>query len=219
MAQMNLCEKSSRSVPTLTLTLIALGGSAICGNAIAGCAPPPAAIPGSHQIDPSPLDGFASTVWRSGADSQAALLRVNDTEDWRGEYHFLSIVGMWKFSFVSEGSPGIPDGSPVDAGYVTWHADFTELLNSGRAPMTGSFCMGVWKPLGHDTYQLNHIAMSWDTTGTVYVGPANIRETVTVNRRGDGYSGKFTLDQYATDEKTLLAHVQGKVTATRITVD
>lgn len=85
--------------------------------------------------------------------------------------------------------------------------------------MTGSFCMGVWKPLGHDTFKLPHIALSWDPTGTVFVGPTNIRETVSVNRRGDSYAGEFTLDQYATDEKTVLAHVQETMAATRVTVD
>ena len=146
-------------------------------------------------------------------------MRVGDGDDWRGDLHLLSIVGMWKFTFTSEGSKGIPDGAVVDAGYVTWHADGTELMNSGRAPITGSFCMGVWKPVGSSTFKLHHIAMAWDPTGTVFVGPAEIRETVTVGSKGNSYVGTFTLDQLATDEKTVLAHVQGTVTATRVTVD
>ncbi len=75
----------------------------------------------------------------------------------------------------------------------------------------------------HMTYQqwarANHYAPSWDSTATVLVGPANIRETVTVGAGGNHYSGTFSLDQFATDGKTALAHVVGTVSATRITVD
>ena len=73
------------------------------------------------------------------------------------------IVGLWKVKLVSKNSPGRPDGVVIDAGYATWHSDGTEIMNSGRAPLTGSFCMGVWKRTGCDTYKLNHFALSWGT--------------------------------------------------------
>jgi hypothetical protein len=41
----------------------------------------------------------------------------------------------------------------------------------------------------------------------VLVGPANIRKTVTVDATGNRYSGIFTIDQFATDGKTVPAHV------------
>jgi hypothetical protein len=130
------------------------------------------------------------------------------------------IVGLWQFEFTAKGNGDfIPDGAPIDAGYVTWHEDGTELMNSGRAPMTGSFCMGVWRQVAPYTFKLNHVAMSWDPTGTVFVGPANIRETIKVDRSGNSYSGTFTLDQYASDGVTVLAHITGTVHATRITVN
>lgn len=119
-----------------------------------------------------------------------------------------SIVGLWKFSFVAEGNSEIPDGVVIDSGYVTWHADGTELMNSGRAPMTGSFCMGVWKRVGR-TYKLNHYALSWDPNGTNLVGPANIRERVRVDPGNNSYSGTFTLDQYDTSGNVLI-HIRGK---------
>lgn len=143
-----------------------------------------------------------------------------------------NIVGLWKFTFTAEGngSSGPTDGTPVDAGYVTWHSDGTELMNSGRAPTTGSFCMGVWKQIAPSTYQLNHVALSWafdadapvtgaGTGGADFVGPANIREVVVVDRSGNKYEGTFTLIQYAPDETTVLGGVKGRVTATRVTVD
>ena len=127
------------------------------------------------------------------------------------------IVGLWKFSFVAEGNAEIPDGVVIDSGYVTWHADGTEIMNSGRAPMTGSFCMGAWKRVGR-VYKLNHYALSWDPSGTNLVGPANIRERVHVDAGNNSYSGTFTLDQYDTGGNVLV-HIQGTVTGERITAD
>jgi hypothetical protein len=128
------------------------------------------------------------------------------------------IAGLWKFTFVSKGSVGIPDGTVVDSGYTAWHSDGTELMNSGRAPLTGSFCMGVWAKTGEFTYTLNHYALSWDPTGNVFVGPANIRENITLDYSGTGFTGTFTLVQFDTHGNTV-GTVTGIVTATRVTVD
>jgi hypothetical protein len=128
------------------------------------------------------------------------------------------IVGLWKFKFVSKDTQGIPDGRVIDEGYATWHSDGTEIMNSGRPPITGSFCMGVWKKTGRSTYKLNHFALSWDPTGAHLIGPTNIKEEVILDNDEDGYSGSFTIDQYDTDGH-ILAHVSGTLSAQRITVD
>ena len=128
------------------------------------------------------------------------------------------ITGLWKFTFTAKGNTNIPDGAPIDAGYATWHADGTEIMNSGRPPMTGNFCMGVWKQTGHKTFKLNHVALSWDPSGTTFVGPANIREVVTVDGTGNNYSGTFTLTQYDTNGNVLV-QVLGVISAQRITAD
>lgn len=127
------------------------------------------------------------------------------------------IVGFWKAQFVSEGSNGIPDGTIVDNPFVQWHGDGTEIMNSTRPPVTQSFCMGVWRQTGIFTYQLNHFALSFDTSNN-FVGPAQIRENVTLDRKGNSYAGTFTIDQYDPDGN-LLAEVKGNVSATRITVN
>jgi hypothetical protein len=131
-----------------------------------------------------------------------------------------AIVGLWKVKFVSKGNTGmgIPDGATIDEGYATWHSDGTEIMNSGRAPITGSFCMGVWKKTGRSSYKLNHFALSWDSTGKTLVGPANIKEEVATDNNENSYSGTFTIDQYDT-EGHLLAHISGLVSAQRITAD
>jgi hypothetical protein len=111
-----------------------------------------------------------------------------------------SVVGLWKFKFVADGNglAGPPDGTPIDSGYVTWHDDGTELMNSGRSPATGSFCMGLWERVGPSTYKLNHVALVWQyapdvaptgpgTGGAIYIGPAQVLEEVTLSPKGDRY--------------------------------
>ncbi len=179
------------SLGTLMLSLAAVSGAvAQCGGYSK-----PAALHGSLQ------------------SAQPRLLQAAYDRD-----DVAPIVGLWHVKFISKGSSGIPDGAEVDYGYSTWHSDGTELLNSGhQPPKSSNFCQGVWKQVGRDTYKLNHFAISWDPSGSYLVGPANIKEEVTLSDRSH-YKGVFTLDQY--DEKgTVLQHIQGIITGVRIEVD
>jgi hypothetical protein len=130
-----------------------------------------------------------------------------------------SIVGTWKERWISEGSEGIPDGTEIDAGYAQWHSDGTEINISGlRAPMTGDVCLGEWIKTGARTYRMNHFGISYDSTGQNLVGPARIQQWLTLDTKGNSTSGRFTIDQY--DEAgNLLAHIQGNVIGTRVTMD
>jgi hypothetical protein len=142
-----------------------------------------------------------------------AALLAQDFEDWGSGPE--GIIGVWKFQFISEGNTAleIPDGAQLDAGHVTWHSDHSELMNSGRAPIVGDFCMGLWKKVGHTTYNLNHFASNWtiDTSvpvfGEMTTGPTIIRETVTVARDENSYVGEFTITNYLPDAKTVLGPV------------
>ncbi len=160
-----------------------------------------------------------------------------------GPFRTSAITGLWKFTFTSDGThPGPPQGAPVDAGFVTWHDDGTEIMNSGRTPASGSFCMGVWKQVGMRTYELNHWATSWipmyvpgQTNSWSEVGgpdsafqpagPTNIQETITLSRDGSEYIGKFTITNYVYDGKSVTdantsagqpTVISGTVAATRI---
>jgi hypothetical protein len=130
-----------------------------------------------------------------------------------------TMVGTWKEHWISEGSDGIPDGAEIDAGYAQWHSDGTEINVSGlRTPMTGDVCLGEWMKTGARTYRLNHFGISYDSTGLNLVGPARIQQWLTLDQKGMATSGRFTIDQY--DESgNLLAHIQGKVIGTRVTMD
>jgi len=127
------------------------------------------------------------------------------------------IVGFWHVKFISKGTGFIPDGTVVDQGFSQWHSDGTEILNSSRPPATSNFCLGVWQKTGPFAYKLNHFALSSDLNGNM-IGPANVREDVTLDAHGTSYSGTFSIDQYDTSGNRLV-HITGEVKATRITVD
>ena len=192
--------RSGRSIRSAVWGFAFLG-LGLAGYASAGCAP---------SLSP----GERNAPQTYSARNSVGLMQVGY---WDDEDDNAAVVGLWKFKFVSKGSKGIPDGALIDAGYVTWHNDGTELMNSGRVPKTGSFCMGAWKQTGYRTFKLNHYALSWDDSGSAFVGPTNIREQITVDHSGKSYSGTFTLVQYSVDETTVLATVKGVVTASRIT--
>jgi hypothetical protein len=174
-----------------------------CAHAGCGLYTPP----GSHGVSWQPQIGSPRLV-------RAAFIAGDDDFS-----HEPSIVGTWKEHWISEGSEGIPNGTEVDAGYAQWHSDGTEINNSGlRAPMTGNVCLGEWVRTGVRTYQLNHFGISYDSTGINLIGPARIQQWLTIDAEGNATSGKFTIDQW--DESgNLLAHVQGNVTGTRVTMD
>ncbi len=186
----------------LFMGAILLGSFAIsrCQAQCLGYQPPAA----EHGQSPATSGGFRAPILKVSEQSEPAATA--------------GIVGFWHVKFVSEGSSGIPDGTEIDAGYSEWHSDGTEIMNSGgRSPITSSFCLGVWLQTGDNTYVLNHFAAGWDPTGTTLIGPGNIREKVTLGPNGNQFSGTFTVDQYD-ESNNLLAHLQGVITATRITV-
>jgi hypothetical protein len=127
------------------------------------------------------------------------------------------IVGFWHAKFVSEGSSGIPDGTVIDAPNVQWHGDGTEIMNSTRVPATGDICMGVWHKTGKLTYELNHFTLAFDASGN-FVGPGQIQESITLDKKADQYSGTFKIVQYD-PAGNVLAQLTGQITATRLTVD
>jgi hypothetical protein len=205
----------AKTAAVLGVVIMGLGTASIAG---ATCVNLPAMTQGAASLHLGNMAPRVSTAY----DSHLSVGR--DADD--------SIVGMWQFVFTSVGNDyepvNIPDGAPLDAGYSQWHSDGTEIMNSSRDPVTSSFCLGVWESVGKRTFRLNHYALSWDNTGkfctpkppatNCLVGPANIREEVTVGPHGNTYSGVVTIDQYDTDGNRM-AHLKGTVDAKRITVD
>jgi hypothetical protein len=142
------------------------------------------------------------------------------------------IAGLSEVTLTAEGNgpTGLPDGAPVDHAYVQWHADGTEIMNSGRPAGDGNFCLGTWAQTGARTYSLNHFMLPWvqsvDANGVdidnTFVGPASIQETVTLSKDGGSYTGSFVLTQYDTNYNIILPGgipIKGTVTGTRKTID
>jgi hypothetical protein len=77
--------------------------------------------------------------------------------------------------------------------------------------------MGVWKKAHSSTYKLNHYALNYDAGGTL-LGVAVIGQQVTVDKSGNAFSGTFAIDIFDTQGHSL-GHVQGLVSATRLTAD
>lgn len=170
-----------------------------------------------------PTDSSATAIRNPGppiyAPSGRTASSTASINEWQRK---VPITGLYYFTQTAEGNGpgGPPDGTLIDFGYQTWHADGTEFMNSGsRPPPSGNFCQGIWERTGQHTYALNHFALGWDNTGTVYIGPVNIREDVTLSNDNNSLSGDFSITQYAPDGSTVLGHVQGTVAATRRTQD
>ena len=197
-------------------------------------------------IDTSAWQGktMKPAVYLGGGSENLVLTHFAEPGD---PFGAAPITGLWKFTFTAKGNgaSGPPDGAPIDAGFVTWHDDGTELMNSGRAPVTGSFCMGVWRRVSESTYHLNHWALSWvpdyvpgqthswsslspnspEDEAFAPTGPTNIQEVITLSGDGDHYSGTFRLTQYkydginVTDAVSVLQVIVGTISATRLDVE
>lgn len=155
------------------------------------------------------------------------------------------ITGLYEITMTAEGNgpTGLPDGAPVDHAYSDWHADGSEIMNSGRPAGDGNFCLGTWAQTGARTYTLNHFMLSWSQYASAasdqnppspalppgglyfvnneFVGPASIQETVTLSKDGSSYTGTFVLTQYDTNYNIILPGgipIKGTVTGTRKTV-
>jgi hypothetical protein len=116
------------------------------------------------------------------------------------------IVGLWHFVYISQGNTAleIPDGAPVDGGNTVWYGDGNESTSSEmRDPATGSICLGIWKRTGEQSYELNHIGLSWDPVGKKAAGPAFIKQFVNLDKSGDKYTGIATITQLDPDGKTV----------------
>jgi hypothetical protein len=133
------------------------------------------------------------------------------------------ITGMWHVTFTAQGNTqGPPDGTPIDNALITYHADGTEIMNSGRPPQDGDFCMGVWKKTGKSTYTANHFAWAGNDTsgGTTGIGnpqgTTRIVENLTLSADGNSFTGTFSLKGTDTSGNTTV-EILGVLSGTRIT--
>ena len=199
------------------LVIAGLGANA---PALAHCGAPPQAkmAPSLYSPASNPTAGFVKTAF-------VPVFDVFDNED---------IVGLWEFEVHLNGAQNnLPGNFLIDWGLATWHADGSEIqFSAGRPPDTGDVCMGVWKPLGHNTFELNHIALGLgpvqDGAAGTFSGATNITATVTVDPWGKTFTGNYTITQYTGSpadgsefniKGTPQYTFKGTITAHRVTVD
>jgi hypothetical protein len=191
-----------RTAITGTLVMVSLAMGLVT-EASAGCVNPPGFKAGAFQ----PIS------WQgTGGFGPCSPLLVADHDD-----SVDRIVGFWRVTYVTKGTPGLPDGTVLDDAFQQWHSDGTEIHNSQKPAASGNICLGIWKKTGKFHYTLNHFVLNSDPTNDSLHDRAQIREEIDLDRSGDEHFGTFTIDDYDL-EGNLLAHLQGTVHATRITV-
>src|SRR4051812_36831504 len=133
--------------------------SLFSANAIAACR----VSPGSRLDFAMPselLEHAPAQLLGQPATQQSSEAPLNSSAHESGP----PITGLWFVTFYSE-------GVAFDQGFDVWHSDGTEILNDNGPPepawSTGSFCMGVWKLTGHNTYKLKHVGWNFDGNGNL----------------------------------------------------
>ena len=130
---------------------------------------------------------------QNGRLGSGVLLNASQREEHADEGE--GVVGLWRVTFTSRGNNvpplNIPDGAQLDHAFAQWHSDGTEIMNSNRKPVTGSFCLGVWKKVGPSHYKLNHFALGFDDGMTLSYN--QIREDIVVSQDGDSFTGTFSI--------------------------
>jgi hypothetical protein len=226
---LNKCRDAVRGVGLIAIFTL---GAGLAQQASAGCLDVPGMKVPTTDLRNS-LSPFGSARFMN-----ADYRQVSDDE-YGPSFFRAPIVGLWAFKYTSMGNLktlGIPDGAPIDNGTTGWFADGNEITFSGaRNPIVGATCIGVWKQTGERTYVLNHIGLSWNPVAPSAApagpgnpgggpgapgGPAFIKQSVTLSRDGQSYTGTFSINQLLPDGKTPAAPaIKGTIAATRITVE
>jgi hypothetical protein len=151
--------------------------------------------------------------WCRVFDGQAAMQQSFETDqESETDQRHASPVGLWKVTLYS-------GGAVVFDAFDEWHSDGTEILNTNESPGpphgTGGVCLGVYKKIGPRTYKSTHPVWIFDGSGNLDATVV-IRQKITVDKRGNTYSGSFSILRYDLDGK-LIGRVDGTLTARRIT--
>lgn len=94
--------------------------------------------------------------------------------------------------------------------------DGTDLESANVNPVTGNFCMGVWKQVGSQIH-LHHVGWGFDNLGNL-VGPFTVDDVLALGKGGNTYAGSFDFKLYDT-QGNLVQEVAGTIAATRTGVN
>jgi hypothetical protein len=118
-----------------------------------------------------------------------------------------SIVGLWDVK-------GYVQGQFVGEIFDMWGADGTEVEVDASNPLYGNVCNGVYIQTGTLLYRLTHPSWNFDGNGNL-IGTVIIRELITLDPKGDRYTGVVTYDVFDLNGR-LVSHNEGNLVATRV---
>jgi hypothetical protein len=126
-----------------------------------------------------------------------------------------TIAGMFSVILYNGAGPGV-----YDQQFDQWYEDGHEVsLSNSVPPALGNICLGIWKKTGPKSYKLRHWAWNFDNLGNT-VGTFVLVENITLNDKGNGYTGTFVADSYDLNGNLLLdLHATGQLVGTRLNVD
>jgi len=213
----------------VSMSLGLRSAAGVCGLSLLGLF---AATPVFANCGAPPTAKHTPALFTAPSNAAAGFIKTDFVSVFDA-YDNLDIVGLWEFEVHLNGAQnGLPDNFLIDWGLATWHADGSEIqFSAGRPPDTGDVCMGVWKPLGHNQFQLNHIALGLspvqDGAAGTFTGPTNIKAMVKVDPWGKSFSGRYTISLYPGSPadgtefslKGTPVTFVGTITAHRVTVD
>jgi hypothetical protein len=126
-----------------------------------------------------------------------------------------TIAGMFSVVLYNGNGPGI-----YDQQFDSWFADGHEVsLSNSVPPALGNICLGIWEKTGPKSYKLRHWAWNFDNLGNT-VGTFVLVENITLNDKGNGYTGTYVADSYDLNGVILNdLHAAGTVVGSRLNVD
>jgi hypothetical protein len=134
-----------------------------------------------------------------------------ETPDHERHSSNVAVLGLWKAVYFAGGVLN-------DVGFEHFNAGGTELINDVGALDGGSnFCIGAWKRVGPQRYDIVHPFFIFDNSGKKATGLIIVKEDIVVTRDGNRFSGTWTQDTYDLSGNLIPGfHFDGPVRGTRI---
>jgi len=143
--------------------------------------------------------------------SGGAASTASATETFSGPEN-RAIKGYWQVASIFQ-------GSIVDGRFDNWFADHNELFIDQSPPATDNVCNGTWVQSGAREYKLRHMAWVFDSTNTLVIGTIGIRDTVTLSKDEQTFSGTEIDTVYDLKGNVLEVFGPIELQGTRVKVD
>jgi hypothetical protein len=197
--------KSLTARRILAVFTVALFCTVAALNANATCVSPAnrpvnVAVPDRAAASINPFAIMTENATSPGADNSASTP---------------TIAGMFSVLLYNGAGPGL-----YDQQFDQWYEDGHEVsLSNSVPPALGNICLGIWKKTGPKSFKLRHWAWNFDNLGNT-VGTFILIENITLNDKGNGYTGTYVADSYDLNGNLLEDfHATGQLVGTRLSVD